>query len=166
MKFVIYAVALFCFLTPNLAFSEKLNTEKMEAIDKLLKVTGTLEYTDLMATAMIEQISEVIRSVKPDIDVKAIEIINDETKALFQEEIYKKNTLFPLMYPIYHKYLTLAEINQLIEFYESPIGRKSIAVMPKMTQEGMAVGQRWGMSLSSKLQRRIDDRFRKEGIEM
>ena len=70
------------------------------------------------------------------------------------------------MYPIYHKYLTLEEIEGLIQFYKTPLGRKAISVMPKMTQEGMIAGQEWGQSIGPKFQQKVLDRFKKEGIKI
>jgi hypothetical protein len=70
------------------------------------------------------------------------------------------------MYPIYHKYLTLDETKGLIQFYKTPLGKKAISVMPKMTQEGMAAGQIWGQSMGQKIQQRLSVRFKNEGLEI
>lgn len=41
---------------------------------------------------------------------------------------------------IYAKYFTTAELEELVRFYTSPIGRKSLEVMPDMMREGMQAG--------------------------
>ena len=88
-----------------------------------------------------------------------------EVNSLIHEELKQKESLHPYMYPIYHKYLTLEETKGLIKFYETPLGKKVISVMPKMTQEGMQAGQIWGQFISEKLQKRVRERLKKEGIE-
>jgi len=46
--------------------------------------------------------------------------------------------------PIYDKYFTHDEIKQLIKFYESPVGKKSVEKAPLMMGEIMTVSQQWG----------------------
>ena len=110
--------------------------------------------------------AQVLKKSKPDVDPKAFDIIEEEVKALIHEELVINESLHPYMYPIYHKYLTLEETNGLIRFYKTPLGRKTISVMPKMTQEGMKAGQAWGQSIGQKIQQKILERFKKEGINI
>jgi hypothetical protein len=44
------------------------------------------------------------------------------------------------MYPIYAKYYTPAEIKQVTAFYKTPVGAKSLAVMPQIINESMQAG--------------------------
>jgi hypothetical protein len=53
--------------------------------------------------------------------------------------------------PIYAKHFTQKEINQLLDFYRSPVGKKVIEKMPTIMQESMMVGQEWGKKLRKQL---------------
>lgn len=55
--------------------------------------------------------------------------------------------LIDLLVPVYSKHLTRDEIEQLIRFYESPIGRRLTAVQPMISQESMTAGQMWGEAM-------------------
>jgi len=55
--------------------------------------------------------------------------------------------LLDLLVPIYATHLTRDEIEQLIRFYESPIGKRLTAVQPMISQESMVAGQTWGEAL-------------------
>lgn len=44
--------------------------------------------------------------------------------------------------PLYARYFTPDEMKQLATFYRTPIGKKSLQVMPQLMGEGMQVGQR------------------------
>ncbi|MBB3223302.1 DUF2059 domain-containing protein [Pseudoduganella umbonata] len=44
--------------------------------------------------------------------------------------------------PLYSRYFTADEMKQLATFYRTPIGKKSLQVMPQLMGEGMQVGQR------------------------
>jgi uncharacterized protein len=48
------------------------------------------------------------------------------------------------MIPVYASHFTPAQLDQLVRFYESPLGRHVSEVQPLITQECMQVGQRWG----------------------
>jgi hypothetical protein len=49
-----------------------------------------------------------------------------------------------LAVPIYDKYFSHEEIKGLIRFYETPLGQKTISVLPQLTTELMTQGRRLG----------------------
>ncbi len=166
MRFIILTIALSCLITPSLGYCDELTLEKKEAIKELLQVTGAIQMGELFGNAFAQQMIQVLKKSKPDIDPKAFDIVKEEVEILMHEELVVKESLHPFMYPVYHKYLALEEINGLIRFYKTPLGQKTISVMPKMTQEGMKAGQAWGQSIDRKFQQRVSDRFKKEGIKI
>ena len=82
-----------------------------------------------------------------------------------QEEL-ASGSMEDLIVPIYARYFTLSEIEELLDFYRTPIGRKTIEVMPLLTQESMQVGQSWGMAIGPVIGRRVSERLAAEGIEV
>jgi hypothetical protein len=46
--------------------------------------------------------------------------------------------------PIYARHLTQQELEQLVEFYSTPLGQHLIDVQPLIAKESMEVGARWG----------------------
>ena len=159
---VILLLAALC-VSP-LVNAEALTAEKKAALKELMNVTGASRMSELFGNAFVQQMTEVLRRARPDIDPRAFDIVREEVMAVMHEELDEKESLQNLIYPIYHKYLTLDETRALIRFYKTPLGRKSIEVMPKMTQEAMQVGQEWGRRLAPRIQQRILARFAKEGI--
>ena len=51
------------------------------------------------------------------------------------------------MVPLYAKYFTRDEIAGMLAFYDTPLGRKAIATMPLLLQDGTKVGQQWAAEL-------------------
>jgi len=51
--------------------------------------------------------------------------------------------------PIYAAHFTLAQLQELVRFYESPLGKRLAEVQPLIAQESMQVGQRWGAQLGA-----------------
>ncbi|HET6804450.1 MAG TPA: DUF2059 domain-containing protein [Frateuria sp.] len=48
------------------------------------------------------------------------------------------------MVPIYRRHFSAADIQGLLRFYRSPLGKKVIAEMPATMAEGMQLGEEWG----------------------
>jgi uncharacterized protein len=92
-----------------------------------------------------------------------LSILPTEVAAIFDENI---GTLKEEMIPLYHKYFTGAEVKEMIRFYSTDLGQKTIKVMPNLMQEGMAVGQRWGQSLGPKINQRVVARLRQRGVKI
>ncbi len=67
--------------------------------------------------------------------------------------------LVQLIAPVYNKYLTEKELDDIINFYNTPTGKKFGDLTPSITQETMVAGQEWGMKIGQK----IADRLKEEG---
>jgi hypothetical protein len=52
--------------------------------------------------------------------------------------------LVELLVPIYASHLTQSELEELLRFYNSPIGQRMTAVQPEIFKESMAAGESWG----------------------
>lgn len=63
--------------------------------------------------------------------------------AKFQSEADIQQLLNSIV-PLYDKYLSDKEIKDLIQFYQTPLGQKTIQVMPKLMTEAQEAGRRWG----------------------
>jgi hypothetical protein len=60
--------------------------------------------------------------------------------------------------PIYDQHLSHEDIKGLIVFYESPLGKKLLQVMPLMSQESMLAGQAWGRDFAESVQQKLLER--------
>jgi hypothetical protein len=63
-----------------------------------------------------------------------------------------------MLVPIYDKYLTHEDIKGLIAFYETPAGRKLLAVMPQMHRESRQAGEIWGREFARTVQERLAEK--------
>lgn len=48
---------------------------------------------------------------------------------------------------IWDKYFDENEVNQILAFYESPVGKKTLQKMPELTAEGSSIGMRIGQEV-------------------
>ena len=151
MKFRI-AVLLTVVLMCTSLFAQNVTSSadaKHQKIVTLIKMTGT---PDVMVTAIRQQI-HLAKKTLP-LPPKA----QDDFETEFLNEI-KVDDLVQLVVPVYDKYYTEAEIDQLTAFYKSPLGQKMVASLPMMMQEtskagatlGAQIGVRVGQKIEAKL---------------
>ena len=60
------------------------------------------------------------------------------------------------MVPIYARHYTIDEMRQMAAFYQTPVGQKSLRLMPQLMAEGMQVGQRIMMPRMNKLMQELN----------
>ncbi len=145
------------------ACAETLTPEKKADIERLLDMTGALAVGKQMATALSVNMSQTLKSVRPDIPQNVIDTIPVEVARVMEANI---GALKEAIIPIYHKHFTADEIKEMIRFYSSDLGRKTIKVMPALMQEGMLAGQRWGQSLGPKVEQGVRAKLRREGVNI
>jgi uncharacterized protein len=66
--------------------------------------------------------------------------------------------LVDMLSPVYQKYMTEADLKKIIEFYQTPVGKKYAEKTPLIMQESMQVGQQWGMKVGQKIQARLKEK--------
>lgn len=162
--------ALFVFfillLSASASHAEELTLAKRADIQTLFKLSGTGSLAMRMAVVAVQQISESVRQVRPDLPARAFTIIEEETQKSFRENIDTPNGLIARFVPIYSEIFTHDEVKELIAFHRSSIGTKLRAVQDELFKKGMEVGQQWSTELSPELQQRIQDRFAIEGYDL
>lgn len=116
---------------------------KQADIQKLMNLTGA-------ANLGVQAADQMIASMRG-----AMATVPDKFWTEFRKEI-NADELVNLIIPVYDKHLTPAELKELIKFYETPVGKKMIAVMPAITAESMQIGQQWGMEVARRARAKLD----------
>lgn len=52
---------------------------------------------------------------------------------------------------VYDRHFTSGEIRQLLDFYDTPLGRKLLATQPAIAQESIEAGQLWGQRVGAEI---------------
>jgi len=53
--------------------------------------------------------------------------------------------------PVYEKYYTVEDMQALIAFFRSPVGKKLLSTQPELSRESMKIGQEWGQEIGKKV---------------
>ncbi|MDR0642848.1 MAG: DUF2059 domain-containing protein [Treponema sp.] len=108
---------------------------KRADIVKLLDISNT----KMQAAQLFDLMMPSLKTIAPDAPVTFW--------TMFQSKL-DMDSFVDLFIPVYDKYFTHDEIKGLIQFYESPIGKKLLAVTPLITQDSYGIGQAWGEKLA------------------
>ena len=69
--------------------------------------------------------------------------------------------LVEAMVPVYASHFSQAELEQLVRFYESPLGKHLSEVQPLILQESMQAGQTWGAAIG----REVGESLSRSGVK-
>lgn len=158
----ILAAFAFVMLQVEYVCAEDISKEFRSDIVKLLKMTGAESLGIQMGVAITNQMIDSLMKQNPEIPAKAVESIKDEISQVFAEEMPK---LITEIVPVYAKHFNQDEVKDLIAFYRTPLGKKSIEVMPAVMNECMQVGQAWGKSIAPALVPRLESRLKRDGFD-
>tara|TARA_R110002050_G_scaffold191297_1_gene326046 strand:+ start:916 stop:1362 length:447 start_codon:yes stop_codon:yes gene_type:complete len=123
------------------------DSEYEQTLKKMFKLSGTEQSYQAAVQQMISLFKEQYTEVDP--------AIWDE----FQKSFAKTslNDLTEMLVPVYAKHLTKKDLEELIKFYESPIGKKFAKSTPLITQESMQVGQEWGRKIGQDFVKKMEE---------
>jgi uncharacterized protein len=144
--------------------AEAISKDKLAAIKELIKVTGARVDQDQFAQSFTQQMLSVLRARYPKLPATAASLVEEEVRAVLQEQV-DQESLQREIYPIYAKYFSDEEIQALIRFNQSPVGRKANKVMPALLQESMSAAQVWSQTIGPIISTRVMTRLRKEGLD-
>lgn len=160
----IYAALVMCIIVFSGAHDSY--ADQYEDTLDLLEVTGSLDIGTQMGTSLAQQMISSLKNVRPDIDPKAFTIIEEEIVDIIESEMKDTNGIVQELIKIYNRHYSHQDIKDLLEFYQSDLGKKLISATPSVVQESMAAGQKWGQNIIPVIQERITTRFEEEGIDI
>lgn len=131
--------------TPSRAASASAKTPidpaKDAAIRRLFDVQGTKESMRQVMSGMTSNMRPILESSLPPGEYRA------QLIELFLERFQSKlslDELVELAIPVYDKYFSLEEIDGLTRFYQTPLGKKAISVLPQVLLETQSAGSKLG----------------------
>tara|TARA_B100000963_G_C22369807_1_gene555360 strand:- start:158 stop:604 length:447 start_codon:yes stop_codon:yes gene_type:complete len=130
-----------------ISFSQE-DKQYTKTLKKMFEVSGTEESYQ----AAIKQMFTMFKQQYSNVEV---EIWTDLKKEFSKTSL---NELTKMLVPVYSKYMTLEDLNELIKFYNTPTGKKYAKSTPLIMQESMQIGQQWGMKIGQDFEKKMKDR--------
>jgi uncharacterized protein len=135
-----------CFLSVNLTFAQHDSIYSIK-LKEMFQASGAEE----TYTAVIKQMFTMFKQQYSNVNVE----IWDE----FEKEFMKTSMddLVLMLVPVYEKYVTLQDLDDIIAFYKTPAGNKYAKNTPLIMQESMQIGQKWGLKLGQDFSRKMQE---------
>ena len=149
---------------PGLAAGAESDPAKQADIRQLIGGSGTRLSKQLADTAG-RTIAAALKTRYPDLPDRVLPALTRELTDVFEKQAQAPGGLTDRIVAIYDKQFTHQEIRELLAFNQTPVGRKTMEVMPQIMGETMAAGQAWGRGLAPEINRRVEAVLKKEGIK-
>lgn len=133
---------------------------KQADIEHLLDITGAMALAQQMSAASVAELTRMLRHARPDIPERVLRVVATEVDAVVAENVADLRTR---IVPLYDEYFSADEIRELIAFYSSGVGRRTVEVMPQLMGRSMEAGKQWGESLGPLIEARVTERLQREG---
>ena len=161
-------MAYFFFMdNPAKAEVKPIDPSKTEDIKKLLDLIRLEEVVMLTAENTLERFFPILKEATAQdnqvVSEAVFAILKSTTLSLVKRQISAKGGLMDRVVPLYDKRYTRDEIQALIQFYETPLGKKVSAFRPQIAKEGMVVAEEWVNFLRPLLVQALARRLEKEG---
>jgi hypothetical protein len=125
---------------------------KAAAIKQLLDLAGGTAAINQVMDGMQQNMKSSMSNILPpgDYREKLVDLFFEKFRA-------EANTqqLLDIAARVYDKYLTMEDIQGLIQFYSTPLGKKTLTILPKVTVEVQSEGMKWGQDLGQKAMREV-----------
>ena len=126
------------------AAPSKIDPAKEAAIRQLVNMTGGTNVVNQVMDGMQKNMKPMMANMLPPGDYR------DKLIDLFFERFRSKadvRELVDMTVRMYDKYLSEEEIKGLIQFYSTPLGQKTLTVLPKLMVELQSESMKWGQDL-------------------
>jgi len=130
----------------------KIDPAKEANIRRLFELTGGKQLALQVMDNMGKSLKPLMTQALPPGEYR--EKLVDLFFVKFQSRLDMQQ-LLDLAIPIYDKYLSHEEVRGLIEFYQTPLGQKTLKVLPTMLTELQEAGRKWGENLGRDSMREV-----------
>ena len=139
-----------------------INPEALAEARRMMQVTKVHAMMDQMVGQMLGMIGQALVQNNPgqqaEINQVLTELFLPEMRASLPEMLDEVAKVYTLHY-------SAEDLRQIIAFYETPVGRKTIEIMPIVMQQTMAMGQSWGQQTAMRVLQKHAETLRQRGIK-
>jgi uncharacterized protein len=132
-------------------------------IEKLMTITGQAQTGAQMATMFSNAFLNGFKQSQQVVPPRVIEIVREVVNAELVKAV-NESDMKDKQIALYAKYFTHADVKGLIAFYETDLGRKTIANMPDLLREGGAIGEEWAKTAMPGVMKVLEARLKAEGF--
>jgi hypothetical protein len=133
-------------------------------LERLMTVTGAADVGMQLAAAVTDSILKQMQARTPEVPLRMLDVAKEVLTSEFAKMMQGPDSIMPKLIAVYAKHFTHDDVKGLLAFYDTPIGRKSVKVMPTLALEGVAVGEAWAQANMPRMLETLEKRLRAEGF--
>lgn len=139
---------------------------KRQAIDKLMQTTETAKNMRLGLPLVIHEIFQTLKTEHPSLGARDADDIEKVMLDLMISRIDGPDGFVARSYPIYDKFLTLEEIEELTNFYATPVGQKIQRIGPAMNVQELLLSRQVAMEMFPLVQMKMLELMKERGVKV
>ena len=143
---------------PASGTATEISVEKRDLIARMLILTDGFNLGLNSAGEMLSQLQGLFEKMAPGKGDEIVQIIKDETFGAFREMQFE---IEDEIIEIYARHFTVEELRAMLDFYATPIGAKTLQLLPTIMQDAQKLGVRYGERAKKIAGPRIKERIQK-----
>lgn len=155
--FVLAAVALLAFGRP--AAAQTAAPDATAAAKELVEAMRATDQLKVLMPMLMQQLKPAIAQGRPEVE-RDYDAMVPQMLAAVDARMGEFTGAIAVLYA---SHFTADELRQLTAFYRGPVGQKFLLIMPKIMQDSMTIGQKFGESIALDTRNRMIEELRKRG---
>lgn len=135
--------------------------QRVELAIALMQADGTDAGVEKLAGTIAQQRVALVRSQHRNIEPESLEKYKTY---LLEELLNQKSDLLHIIAGLYSQYLTAEEMQQLLAFYQTDLGKKSVEAGLRMQEKIFVLFSQWSVTAIQRAAGRVHERLKEEGI--
>ena len=148
------------------AHADELTPAKRTQIKTLLEITGIKAIPEQIASNTVQSWAPGIKQLDAKFPDKGFAVARDAFASTLNTKIDTSGGLIEQVTLVYHNTFSAAEINDLLKFYQSAVGKKMLASQVKVNGETFQTAMKWADSMSADIEKNVDAALKKEGLKL
>jgi hypothetical protein len=148
-----------CLFAAGPARAQTPSPDAMATAHELIVTMRAADFFKVIMPALMQSFKPAIVQNRPEVERDYDAIV----PLMLEGMNARLNELNEQIAAVYARNFTADELREAVAFYRGPTGQKIVQKLPVITQESMAIGQRFGQSIASELRGRMIDELRKRG---
>lgn len=125
---------------------------KQDDIRQLMEANHTMRNAMQVVELIATNVTRFQRSRRPVDADRVLELAREETTVVCQSNL---DALGDRLAELYDQNFTHDEVREMLIFYSSPLGRKTLEVMPLLVSSSVHAMQVWGQGLLPEIRKRM-----------
>ena len=141
------------------AASQTASPEATAAARELVETMRAADQFKTIMPLLMRQLKPMITQGRPEIE-RDFDSILPQIMAAAEGRM---NEFVGGVAALYATHFNADELRQITAFYKAPVGQKFLQVLPKVMQDSMVLGQKFGESIAGDMRGRMIEELRKRG---